>query len=547
MEDPANEPSVIQNQSEIRADTPDEVRPQIEYPPAVPPPQIPLWKTLIRCNPFYLFSALLLIYGVYRASIDPHFFSTENRQVIFNFGSLEIYGLMLVGTAVFLARRRIHYDATLLLFLENVLVLIPFILISHAVVLDPALARGMSVLAVVLVAAKFGGFKGFFPQVNLSGRLLLVGSMILIVNGAIPLVFRRGLDLDNELWTLRSQYCWYILLPVLALAGHVLNPLSRRAEITEEHRKEWIPLTVFLLWITGTAAHLYSVGYVDDQKFELAKFSILAWAISWLLCAKITLVVSRFTPLAPEIMLSLPIATSFLAMNRPEFAVLLNLLNAVIFGALCVRWQAARLPAILGGISILTALFTMPAHWITPWATGYSRGALLFMLVNALLIVAAIRIRTAKWGWVGAICIASVLLAARQEFAIQEHYAVQMACAFLFIHSLFWKGPQESGSRFSLALAGILWATDSALLGRVGSLMPILPLIGGLPLLALALWRRNAAFHVICAAVVMLIAPMLEVFSAIQKAPAGMVALAASFLLFGVGTAFAIWKRRFSG
>ena len=47
--------------------------------------------------------------------------------------------------------------------------------------------------------------------------------------------------------------------------------------------------------------------------------------------------------------------------------------------------------------------------------------------------------------------------------------------------------------------------------------------------------------------IVMLIAPMLEVFSAIQKAPAGMVALAASFLLFGVGTAFAIWKRRFSG
>ena len=27
-------------------------------------------RTLVRCNPFYLFSALLLLYGVYRASIQ---------------------------------------------------------------------------------------------------------------------------------------------------------------------------------------------------------------------------------------------------------------------------------------------------------------------------------------------------------------------------------------------------------------------------------------------------------------------------------------------
>src|SRR5688500_5534898 len=81
------------------------------------------WKTLVRCNPFYLFSALLLLYGVYRASVDPAFLSTETRQVVFNFGSLEIYGLMLVGTVVFLARKGINYDAFVLYFIDNTLLL----------------------------------------------------------------------------------------------------------------------------------------------------------------------------------------------------------------------------------------------------------------------------------------------------------------------------------------------------------------------------------------------------------------------------------------
>src|SRR5688572_31832143 len=105
----------------------------VEEPEVSLEPVPSFWRTLIRCNPFYLFSALLLLYGVYRASIDPAFLSTESRQVIFNFSSIELYGLMLVGTVTFLARRKIFYDATLLYFIENVLVLIPFILISQVV------------------------------------------------------------------------------------------------------------------------------------------------------------------------------------------------------------------------------------------------------------------------------------------------------------------------------------------------------------------------------------------------------------------------------
>lgn len=508
----------------------------------------PLWKRLIRCNPFYLISAVLLIYGVYRASVDPHFLSTETRQVIFNFGSLELYGVMLAVTAIFLSRRLIWYDATLLVFLENVLVLVPFILISHAVFLDSSLAFTMSLLACILVTAKFTAFKALFKNLNLPKDLLFLGALILIANTAIPLVFRKGLDIANELWTVRSQYCWFILLPLLVASGHILQPLRTVDDQPEEHRKAWIPLTTFLLWICGSAAHLYSVGYVDDQKFELAKFSVLLWSISWLLCAKITLAVSRFTRYAPDIMLALPIGASLLAIKRPELSVLLNLLNGVIFAVVCIRWSPIRLPALFGGFSMFLALLSLPDDWITPYVAHYSKPALVLVLVNAALIVAAMRMRTAKWGWVGAICLASMFVVAGQKLMFAHHYAVQFACAFLLIHSLFWSGPREKGSGFSLIVATTVWAIDSLLLSGTGSLLVlVLPFISAGSLLVLALWRRNSILPILCAAVVILITPTAQGISLTQKAPIGALALAGSFLLFGIGTAFATWKRRFPG
>jgi hypothetical protein len=505
-----------------------------------------LWKRLIRCNPFYLISAVLLIYGVYRASIDPHFLSTETRQVIFNFGSLELYGVMLVVTAIFLSRRLIWYDATLLVFLENVLVLVPFILISHAVFLDSGLASTMSLLACVLVTAKFTAFKALFKNLNLPKDVLFLGALILIANTAIPLVFRKGLDTDNELWTVRSQYCWFILLPLLVASGHILQPLRTVDDQPDEHRKAWIPLTTFLLWISGSAAHLYSVGYVDDQKFELAKFSVLLWSISWLLCAKITLAVSRFTRYAPELMLALPIAASLLAGKRPGLSIALNILNAAIFVVLCIRVRSIRLPALFGGISMFLALLSVPDDWITPYVAHYSKPALIFVLANAALIVAALRMRTAKWAFIGAICLASLFAAASHKLMFAHHYAIQFACAFLLIHSLFWKGPLEKGSRFLLILASGIWAFDSlSLVGAGGLFMRALPFITAGPLLALALWHRNSILPIACAAIVILITPTAQVFSLTQNAPIGVLALAGSFLLFGIGTAFATWKRRF--
>src|SRR6478672_12112719 len=89
--------------------------PRIE--PATEPPKRPRtpWSRLIwDCNPFYLVSAGLLLYGCYRISTEPDVVNHDSAHLYFNFGSLQIYELLLVITAVFLAARSIWYDSTLL-------------------------------------------------------------------------------------------------------------------------------------------------------------------------------------------------------------------------------------------------------------------------------------------------------------------------------------------------------------------------------------------------------------------------------------------------
>src|ERR1700709_2343920 len=107
---------------EINATTPDpQVPPVLQPRPAayVPPAHPPMYwvKRMLACNPFYLISAALLLFGLYRTSIDKNFLPTEVGQLTFNFTSLQFYELLLVGTAVVLARRRIWYDSTLLMVL----------------------------------------------------------------------------------------------------------------------------------------------------------------------------------------------------------------------------------------------------------------------------------------------------------------------------------------------------------------------------------------------------------------------------------------------
>jgi hypothetical protein len=80
-------------------------------------------RRILASNPFYLASAGFVLYGINRLSSDPRLTGAETALLGFNFGALFFYELLLVITAIVLARRAIWYDALMLVGLENLFVL----------------------------------------------------------------------------------------------------------------------------------------------------------------------------------------------------------------------------------------------------------------------------------------------------------------------------------------------------------------------------------------------------------------------------------------
>src|SRR5579863_9008412 len=116
-------------------------------------------RKFFACNPFYLVSAALLLYGCYSVSVDGTFVNRETARLIFSFSSVQLYEILLVVVAIFLARRCLWYDSTLLVGLENLLVFVPFILISQAALTGASMAQGICITAAGLALLRFGSLK----------------------------------------------------------------------------------------------------------------------------------------------------------------------------------------------------------------------------------------------------------------------------------------------------------------------------------------------------------------------------------------------------
>ena len=125
----------------------------------------PRWLRLVLAgNPFYLLSAALLLFGINRLSIDPNFLGAELPNLVFNFGALQLYEVLLVLVAILLARRRIWYDSMLLLGLENMLVLVPFILVTQALLIGNGVALALCLAGTFMAVLRFASLRRFIPE-----------------------------------------------------------------------------------------------------------------------------------------------------------------------------------------------------------------------------------------------------------------------------------------------------------------------------------------------------------------------------------------------
>lgn len=91
----------------------------------------PLWSQISRkimvCNPFLILSPLCLLQGIQEAVRNPNLFATDLTNTLFVFGALLVYLTLLGVISTRLGERLILADATLLLCIQSVLFIAPFI------------------------------------------------------------------------------------------------------------------------------------------------------------------------------------------------------------------------------------------------------------------------------------------------------------------------------------------------------------------------------------------------------------------------------------
>jgi hypothetical protein len=511
-----------------------------------------VFRWVLAGNPFYPISAALMLYAIYRLSIDPAFFSRETLQLFFNFSSLQLYELLVAGTALFLARRRIGYDATLLTALENMLVLVAFILISHAVFLSQTTAALLCVAGAALAALRFGAIKRFFPELNFPHRLLGFGAVFLAVNVFFPFLFRRGLETHNESWATPNAVSWLVVLPFLLSLANLL-PAPSRANASVPQRP-WLPLGVMITWTLATGIHLWSIAYVDDRTMRIAWLAPGISVLAWTLWHRIHDFTESVTEQGQIVLCIVPAAVPLLALEftRSGIALILFALHAATYAALYFfhRRPETLLHGLLASLAGLIAAW--PVEWARELIPGCGRWSLIGIGAFAFGVALSLRSRSLSEALLGAISVAGVVCIIFRQSEVLEHLILQASAVYLLLHSLFWEDAAKAGTSWMRNGVALIWATHALAWTYFGTSPVPTGLLPGFASAVIAgiLIQRILAGHwgpllLPAASVFVLLAkPMQWAVDHAKETPTGVVLLLASLLVFGIGTAAALWRQR---
>jgi hypothetical protein len=458
----------------------------------------------------------------------------------FNFSALVLYEIMLVGTAILLIRRKIWYDALLLFGLTNLFVIVPFSLISRAVFLSSHLAFAMSVCGVALAAAKFWAFKRYAPELNLPGRLLVFGALLLLVNASAPLLFKHiALDLDREgRWL---NFAWEFLLPALAALGIFLPQTLERDGAAGG--KKWLPITIWFGWVLVTACHFGGIGYSNSYVWNYPLQVPIAWVMAWTAYVRLADFAKPTRPVE-QMMLSVPALLPVLAFGVDRMVLLFAGFNLLIYGLLFFRGER-NLPALVRLLGT-AAIFCggLPTGWINHIVPGIERPAWAFLSVFICFFWMIFRFRDPRVAIFSALALVVLCGGFAAGFF---HWAVQVALVSLLAHSLRWDDPAHKGARALRFLASLIWCWVSCFwifdpLQRLLVCCSAGILLAVYLVQAILMRRWKHRILPVSASLVLLSRPGLAFGSWLNRETPGMLALVGSFLLFGLGSLAAFTK-----
>lgn len=499
-------------------------------------------KRLLVCNPFFLCSAALLLLGVNRLSLDPNFLPEEGANLLFNFSALQVYSFLVAGTAIVLARRKIWYDSALLVVVEHGLVLVPFMLISQGALILRGLGATLAGLAMVLAVWRVAAVKRWYPQFNLPRRAIALGGAFLLINAALPMIFPRAVFYDTDDWAKWNPYLWFVVLPGLVSGANLLPRPVRYGGLNPE--RHWLPLFIYGLWTIGTAAHFWCLAHIGNLPFQLVWIAPAALVGAWTMYARL-----EDCLVAPGLnwrraMLMLAFVAPLLAHSNPWLFESLVLVNAVGFALIFLRPGTARTTAReLLVLCLPLTFFGMPREAGRILFPYFTRDSGLLLALALLMVLWGLRRFRPGFAVMGAA--GMTILVAFAWPRVPMHACAQVALLFLLTHSLAWRRVSRSSAALRLG-ASIAWLWNAASWVHdypwrtdLGVTLSALLLIAAW----LAVWRvsgeRPSWIVPSFATAVVLCAPADYV---LRYGSAGVIALAASLLLFAVGFTVA-WTR----
>ena len=512
-------------------------------------------KRILACNPFYLLSAALLLFGLYRASVDPNFLPAEAAQLKFNFSSLQCYELLLVGTAVVLARRRIWYDSTLLVVLENLLVLVPFLLISQAALVEPTTGRLLCGAAALLVIGRSLVTRRWIAPFDYSPRLLAAGLGVLLVNSAWPVIYRffqetkLGKKMTSGPAYEMNELSWFWLLPAVCTLALLLPRPG--ADEKSPGRRWWFPAGLFSLWLLGTGVPLYSLGYIYDFDQRIEQLAPALWVLAWVVSLRLADYVTNPAPAWRQAALALPLLVTFLAANATGSHVFrwLAACNLAAFAGTAWRQRGNHVAWHLMLLSLASFVAALPVELIPSWAGHFERAQVIGLAAVGYLIICTVLSRNPKLAIAGAIAAAWSVGLWRGEHSDTLHLAAQAGFVFFLLHSLRWQDYEHPGATLVRGLMATGWVIQSCFwVHDAAAFWHPLAMAG---VILLVWWFRGVTFQrwtpvVVpgAAALVALCSPIHFALVKLQTTPVGVMAILGSFLLFAVGTALALTKHR---
>jgi len=501
-------------------------------------------KRLLVCNPFFLGSAALLLFGINRLSADPNFFGDETRNLLFNFFALQFYEVLVVAAAIVLSRRRVWYDSALLVVLENGLVLVPFMLISQATLMSGGLSSTLALAGGLVAVGRFASVRRWFPEFNLPPRALLLGVIILAANVALPRIFRPLMEIDVENWRGPNLIAWYAVLPSLAAGANLLRRPLRHGGLNPE--RPWLPLFNYALWIAGSAVHVWCVAHICNLPFALPWLAPLALVAAWTMVNRLPDCLPVRSPCWEGALLLLTLGAPLLAFAESRLFVLLCALNSAAYLVLCFtgRGQVRVMAKHLAMAALALIMAGLPQEWARLWMPEFTRDHANVLAGTVYFVLLALRSARPEAGLFGALAVAVDAGWLARESA--PHVAIQAGAMFLLMHSLRWRDAQYSGARFLRRFVAAIWTLDALAWTRDAGWLEA-GVTGGaatltLVMWGLAWWRRGEP-----GPRVVLVAAGMTMLSGpgnwfVQHASTGLISVVGSFVLFAAGIAVA-WTR----